>query len=71
MDLLILIAAIVIAWLVFTWLIKVIKISVNTAVIIALLVLILQLAFGIGPQELWQQLIDLPDNLRRIIEEFN
>ncbi|ELR96733.1 hypothetical protein [Gloeocapsa sp. PCC 73106] len=68
MDLLILIAAIIVAWLVFTWLIKVVKISLNTAVIIAVFVLILQLVFGIGPQELWQQLRELWENLVKFLK---
>ena len=65
-DLIILIAAIVIAWLVFTWLIKVIKTSVNTAISIAMIVLFLQLFFGIRPEDIWQQIIKLPETLRNI-----
>ncbi len=62
-DLIILIAAIFVAWLVFTWLVKVVKASISTAITIAVIVLILQLVFGIGPQELWQQILDLPQML--------
>lgn len=66
LDLLVLIAAIIIAWLVFTWLIKVVKTSINTAVIIALIILLLQLFFGIGPQEVWQQLLKIPETIKVI-----
>ncbi len=62
-DLIILIAAIFVAWLVFTWLVKVVKASISTAITIAVIVLILQLVFGIGPQELWRQILNLPQML--------
>lgn len=52
-DLLIFIAAIVVSWLIFTWLVTVIKATVKTAILIALLVLGLQLIFGIGMTDLW------------------
>ncbi|MCT7982892.1 hypothetical protein NG796_06265 [Laspinema sp. A4] len=52
-DLLILIAAIVVSWLIFTWLVTVLKATVKTAILIALFVLGLQLIFGIGMSELW------------------
>ncbi|MFW6358902.1 MAG: hypothetical protein ACOC0N_06790 [Chroococcales cyanobacterium] len=62
-ELIILIAAVVVAWLVFNWLIKVVKASLSTAVTIAVIVLILQLVFGIGPQELWEQIKALPETI--------
>ena len=65
-ELIILIASILVAWLVFTWMVKVIKASVKTAIAIAIVVLILQLLFGIDPQQLGQQIIDLPQTLWEI-----
>lgn len=65
-DLIIVIAALVVSWLVFTALIKVVKTTFTTAVAIAAIVLGLQLAFGVSPQELWQQLTELPQILRRL-----
>jgi type IV secretory pathway TrbL component len=62
-DLIILIAALFVAWLIFNWLINVVKASFSTAITIAVVVLILQLVFGIGPQDLWQQIVDLPQTL--------
>jgi len=59
-ELIVLIAALIVTFLVFTWLIKVVKATVQTAITIALLVLILQLVFGIGPSQLWQKIIELP-----------
>jgi len=51
MDLVLLIAAIVIALLVFTLLIKVVRSTISTAITITLIVLVLQLIFGIGPDQ--------------------
>lgn len=66
MELIILIASLLVSWLVFTWLVKVLKASIGTAISIAIVVLILQLAFGIGPQELWQQIINLPQTIQQL-----
>jgi hypothetical protein len=61
MDFLILIVAVLVAIAIFTWLVQVVKATVQTAFTIAIVVLILQLVFGIGPgdlllriQQLWQ-----------------
>ena len=55
-----LVAALIVTFLVFTWLIKVVKATIQTALTIAIIVLILQLIFGIGPSQLWQKIIELP-----------
>ena len=52
LELIIFLAALVVAWLIFTWLLKVALASISTALAIAVIVLMLQLIFGIGPQEL-------------------
>jgi O-antigen ligase len=62
-ELIVLVAAIFIAWLIFTWLIRVVKVSITTAIMIAAVVLFLQIVFGIGFQEVWQQLINLIQNI--------
>jgi predicted PurR-regulated permease PerM len=62
-DLIIFIAAIIVSWLIFTLLVKVVKASISTAILVAAIVLILQLFFGIGPQDLWQQVTQLPQTL--------
>ncbi|MBE9228420.1 hypothetical protein IQ264_23650 [Phormidium sp. LEGE 05292] len=59
-ELIVLIAALIVTFLVFTWLIKVVKATIQTALTIALLVLILQIVFGIGPNQVWQKIIELP-----------
>jgi hypothetical protein len=62
-QILLLIAAFAIAWLVFSGLLKIIKTSVGTAFKIAIIVLVLQLVFGISPSELWQEIIHLPQTI--------
>lgn len=54
MNLVLIVAALVITFLVFTWLVKVVKATIGTAIAIAILVLVLQLVFGIGPAQVWQ-----------------
>ncbi|MBD2538255.1 hypothetical protein [Coleofasciculus sp. FACHB-SPT36] len=66
-DLIILIAALIVSWLVFTLLIKVVKASIGTAILIAAVVLVLQLFFGIDPQDLWQQITQLPQTILRMV----
>jgi len=66
-DLIIVVAALVVAWLVFSWLIQVVKASMKTAITVAVIVLILQLFLGIGPQDLWEQIMRLPQTLYQLI----
>lgn len=56
MEIAIVIVAIIVAFLVFTWLIKVMRATFRTALLVALILLTLQLIFGIGPQALWEHL---------------
>ncbi|MCD8485767.1 MAG: hypothetical protein LRZ84_03195 [Desertifilum sp.] len=67
LDLIILVAAIAIAWLVFTALIKVVKTTITTALTIAAIVLLLMLVFGVNPTDLWEQLIALPQTIWRTV----
>ncbi|XFA73972.1 hypothetical protein RYO59_002236 [Thermosynechococcaceae cyanobacterium Okahandja] len=52
-DILITLGAIAISWFVLRWLVGVLKLTLGAAVKIALVVLLLQLFFGIGPERLW------------------
>ncbi|QEQ01900.1 hypothetical protein MZ909_11315 [Thermosynechococcus sp. B0] len=54
-EILITLGAIAISGLVLHWLIRVLKVTVGTALRIALIVFLLQLFFGIGPDRLWEQ----------------
>ncbi|NJK36456.1 MAG: hypothetical protein HC825_06625 [Oscillatoriales cyanobacterium RM1_1_9] len=62
-ELILLLTSLLVAWLVFTWFIKVLKASINTALSVAVIILVLQLLFGIGPQEFFQQIFSLPEKL--------
>ncbi|MGF1536307.1 MAG: hypothetical protein ACFB4J_07470 [Elainellaceae cyanobacterium] len=63
MSPILLIAALVISFFIFTWLIRVVRATVSTAITIALIALALQLLFGIGPQDLWRQFVALWQSL--------
>ncbi|ANV85279.1 hypothetical protein AWQ21_13400 [Picosynechococcus sp. PCC 7003] len=65
-EIIVIVAALIISWLVFTAFIKIVKTSVQTAVTIAVIVLVLQLAFGIQSGQVITQIIELP----RIIWDF-
>ncbi|HIK55250.1 MAG TPA: hypothetical protein IGS37_08820 [Synechococcales cyanobacterium M55_K2018_004] len=71
MNWVLMIASLVVAFLVFTFLVKVVRAAIGTAIALALVVLVLQLVFGIGPGELWRQLgptlLSLWDWLRGLI----
>ncbi|WP_460192704.1 hypothetical protein [Thermosynechococcus sp. FA-CM-4201] len=54
-EILITVGAIAISWFVLRWLITVLKVTVGTALKIALIVFLLQIFFGIGPDRLWEQ----------------
>jgi type IV secretory pathway TrbL component len=66
-ELITLIAALIVSWLVFTALIRLVKTTISTAVGIAIIVLVLQLSFGIGPEKLWQQVLQLPQTLWHLV----
>lgn len=66
MNLILLLAAIFISFAIFAWLLKVVKATISTAILIALIVLLLQLFFGIGPGQIWQQVSQIPETLWKI-----
>lgn len=70
MNWILLIAALIVSWLIFTWLINVIKTTAATALTIALIALALQLTVGIGPQELWEQVKLIPQFALEQIQNF-
>lgn len=67
LEFIILIASLLVSWLVFNWVVKVLKASIGTAISIALIVLTMQLMFGIGPNQLFQYIINLPETLWNMI----
>jgi len=58
MELLLLLIALFVAFLVFTWLVKVVRATISLAIAIALVIIVLGI-FGIGPGELWETLTGL------------
>lgn len=56
----------IIAWIIFVILWKVIKTTFKTAAILAALLVLLQIAFGITPQDIWNQIQQLPQTLSQI-----
>lgn len=62
-EVIVIIAAIVISWLIFTAFVNIIKTSIKTAVTIAAIALILQIAFGIRSEQIIEQIISLPGTI--------
>lgn len=56
-------AGLVITWLIFNWVIKVLKTSIFTALTIVLLLLILQFFFGIHYQQIVQNLTPIIEKI--------
>ncbi|AFY33326.1 hypothetical protein [Calothrix sp. PCC 7507] len=60
------IITLILAWIVFAILWKVLKTTVKTALTIAAIVVLLQVAFGITPQDIWHQILQIPQTLSQI-----
>lgn len=60
MNWFLIIAAVFVTWVVFNWLVNVLKTTLTTAFTIAAILLVLQLAIGIGPQQLLDTVMSLP-----------
>ena len=58
--------ALIVAWLIFTILVKVVKATVKTAFLIAAVIVLLQVGYGIGPQEMWNYIVQLPQKLPQL-----
>lgn len=69
-NLILVLAALLVSWLGLNWLVKVVPTTVSTAVAIVGIVLLLQLVLGIGPQQLWEQIVQLPQILWESLSGF-
>ncbi len=69
MNIILLIAAMIVALLVFSALIRILKVSVTTALTVAIILVILQLIFGINPGKLWEEIINLPQTIWHIFHK--
>lgn len=67
MNLVLIVAALIIVFLVFTWLLKVVKATVATAIAIGLLILAVYVLFGIGPVQVWQPILESVQSVWRTI----
>ena len=62
LELITIAAGIVITWLLFTALIKILKTSIKTALAIAVILFLIQIIFGISYKQVWQELERLIQN---------
>ncbi|MFH7025738.1 MAG: hypothetical protein ACHBN1_10100 [Heteroscytonema crispum UTEX LB 1556] len=60
------IIALIVAWIVFTILFKVVKTTMSNALTVAAIIVLLQIGFGISPQDIWQYISQLPQTLSKI-----
>ncbi|MGC9504775.1 hypothetical protein [Baaleninema sp.] len=70
-QLIALLAALLLSWLVFTWLIRVVKTTITTAISIAAIVLVLQVGFGIDPDVLWQEMLRFAGTLQEMFQNLS
>ncbi|MEO0757040.1 MAG: hypothetical protein AAFY78_09225 [Cyanobacteria bacterium J06648_16] len=54
MELVVVVGAVVVSILVFMWMLRVVKATLKTALLVAAILLGLQIFFGIGPGSIWE-----------------
>ena len=69
MNLIILVAALLVAWLVFRALFKFLKTVISTAIAVLIIVVIL-MVFGVTPEDLVRELSNLPQTITYIVTQF-
>jgi uncharacterized protein YacL len=67
-NLIIFIAALIVAWLVFRALLSLLQTAISTAIAIFVIVVIL-MVFGFSPQDLMREIANLPQILRQFVTE--
>ncbi len=60
-------ATLIVSWIVFTLLVKVVKTTMKTAFIAAITIVLLHAAFGISPQDIWHQMMQIPQTLSQVV----
>ncbi len=68
-ELIITLAVVIIAWLVFTAIIKIFKIGITTALSVIALLLILQFVFDIKSPQIWQQMQSMSQDISQFVWE--
>ena len=65
-EIIVLIAALIVGWLVFKALLRVVKTTISTAIAVFIIVVILGY-FGISPEDLIREITNLPQTLMRLL----
>ncbi|MUG99312.1 hypothetical protein F7734_46320 [Scytonema sp. UIC 10036] len=60
------IATLLVAWIVFTILVKAMKTTANTAFIVAVSIVLLEAGFGISPPDIWNSVMNLPKSTQSV-----
>jgi hypothetical protein len=60
-------ATLIVAWIVFSFLVRVVKTTMKTAFITAVTIVLLDAGFGISPQDIWHFIIQLPQTLSQVV----
>lgn len=60
------IVTLIVAWIVFTILWKLLKTTVSNALTIAAILVLLNIGFGITPQDIWHQITQFAENLLQV-----
>ncbi|MDJ0599000.1 MAG: hypothetical protein QNJ37_09200 [Crocosphaera sp.] len=67
-NLILFIAALLVSFVLFRWLFTIIKSTVTNLVIIVLIVVLLQSVFDISPQELFNEIINIPQTFQDLLK---
>ncbi|BAY63451.1 MULTISPECIES: hypothetical protein [Calothrix] len=60
------IPTLILAWIVFAVLWKVVKTTIRTALTLAALLILLHINFGITPQDIWDAIVNLPQTFSQV-----
>ncbi|WP_353932833.1 hypothetical protein WJM97_09680 [Okeanomitos corallinicola TIOX110] len=60
------IITLIVAWITFILLWKIVKTTIKTAVTCAAIVVLLYFGFGITPQDIWQKVSEITQNISQI-----
>lgn len=60
------IPTLILAWIVFAVLWKVVKTTIRTALTLAALLILLHINFGITPQDIWDAIVHLPQTFSQV-----
>lgn len=67
LEIIIPLAAAIILLLLFTWLLNVLKSTIKTVLIIAAILIVLQIIFGINSEQIIQRVLQIGESLQQLI----